>query len=799
MIVPHPKRRHLAAIFTISLALLSYQIVLTRVFSVVFFTHFAFFGITLAMLGLTIGAVRMFLNDRRFDGAEFPEAWAKAALGFAISSVGLVLCFLYLPLLIPESIRLQLAVVALILFIVPFTYGGLCVTLILTKSSVPIGKLYAADLVGAALGCVGIAALLFVFDPITIILALASLAALAGWLMAQDVSTRLASRARLLAAALLIGAAVQGGLYLTDRPHLGVAWSKIDFPSNSLFERWNAISLVRVTPMTGPPFGWGFGHPPQQSLDQLYLDIDHNASTSISRFDGDLAPMGFLADDVINFGYQIRPVHRAAVIGVGGGRDILSALYFGVEHVTGIELNPSIFEILTGRFAEYSGHLDRRADVTLVPAEARSWLNENRQRFDLIQISLIDTWAATAAGGLAMMEDKLYTVEAWRDFTDRLDPDGMLVVSRWYEPGSHPGEFYRLLSLAVQALEARGVPATEVRRHILAMSGGPIASVAIGVSAFSPEEVARAHAVAETRGFRMLLDPESAVDEIAATIANGSADAAFFAALPLDVTAPTDDRPFFFQTRRIGSVFGGGQVEYVRDGLSVSLLLLSTTFLALVYFVLVPLIRRAKDIPTTAALPQLIYFAAIGLGFMLVEISQMQRLMIYLGHPIYGLTVVLFTLLLFGGLGSYTVRDDGALPLWSRTLVCCLVLALVGFATVPLTEACRSFGTPLRILLSIAVLAPAGFVMGTMFPVGMLLSARHRLLQPWFWGINGATSVFASVIGVVISMLFGISTTFWCGFASYVLCVPIAIVLARFQGSLSVSAKPVLAGGHSAD
>ena len=778
MPAPPQDRAHLPAIFAISLALLAYQIVLTRVFSVIFYGHFAFFGISLAMLGLTVGAVRVFLDERRFAAAALPENWAATAFAFALSSVAAVLSLLYLPLIVPGGLRLQLAVVALLVFIAPFSYGGLCVTLILTKSSAPIGRLYAADLLGAALAAVGIAVLLFVLDPITIVLALAALVAGAGWLMARGLAA--AGRLRLAGAGLALATLVQGGLYLADLPHLGVVWSKIDAPEASLFERWNAISLVRVTPATDVVFGWGFGRPPRQTHDQLYLDIDHNAGTVISRFDGDIKPFGFLADDVINFGYLVRPVRRAVVIGVGGGRDILSALSFGVERVTGIELNPSIFEVLTKRFAGYSGHLDQRPDVTLVEAEARSWLNQSRQRFDLVQVSLIDTWAATAAGGLSLSEDKLYTREAWRDFADRLDADGMLEVSRWFKPGTHPGEFYRVLSLAVDTLEARGVPAAELRQHILAIGGGPVASVLVSLSPFTAEELARARAAAEAHGFVVLLDPDTAIDETAATIGSGRADAAFYAALPWDVTAPGDDRPFFFQMRRLGGLFGRNSAEESVDGLSLTVVLLFATSLALIHFVFVPLLRRRADIPTRLAVPHLVYFGAIGLGFMLVEISQMERLMIFLGHPIYGLTVVLFSLLLFGGLGSATVRGTGRWPLWLRPLACCLVLAAIGFATAPVAEAGSGLGTIARILLSVALLAPAGFVMGMMFPVGMLLSAGCRNLQPWFWGINGATSVLASILGIIISMTAGIAATYWSGLACYLICLPIAIALSRW-------------------
>ena len=196
---------------------------------------------------------------------------------------------------------------------------------------------------------------------------------------------------------------------------------------------------MRVTALgETAPFGWGFAHTPDAKIEQNYLDIDADAGTVITRYDGDLGKLSYLKDDVINAAYLVQPPADVAVVGVGGGRDILSALFFGAKRIHGIEINPAIFEVLTDKFADFSGHLDRQPGVSMVNAEARSYINHSSDRYDLVQISLIDTWAATAAGGLTLTENRLYTVEAWDDFYRALKPGGLLSVSRWYDPDNSP-------------------------------------------------------------------------------------------------------------------------------------------------------------------------------------------------------------------------------------------------------------------------------------------------------------------------------------------------------------------------
>ena len=794
------RRAHFVGIFIIAFAVLAYQVLLTRLFSVMLYYHFAFAGVSLVMLGLTIGAERVYLDKQRFRPEMLREEWAKAALRFAMSSILVVLWFIYIPWFLPDRLALPVVIASIILFVIPFVNSGVCVTLILTRSAFSVGKLYAADLVGAALGCVGIVAVLFLVDPITIFLGLAAIIAFSACLMAPPGTATLA-RSRILAAFFCVACLLQAGLYLTDHEHLRVMWAKGEPQNDIVFERWNAISRIRIVPYDitsngdartstfGEPFGWGFGHPQTHDIEQLHMDIDALAKTVLTRFDGkDFKPLAFLGNDIINMGYHVRPPKTVAVIGVGGVRDVMSALFFGAVHVTGIEINPAIFEVLTKKFAAFTGNFYQRPDVSLVNAEARSWLNQSKSSFDLIQISLIDTWAATAAGGLTMSENKLYTVDAWKDFLGRLHPDGMLSVSRWYDPAHHAAEFYRLISLAADALKARGVAASDIHARIMAFSVNQIVTVLTSVSPFTPAEVAQAHRSADQEGFQVMIDPDKSWDAISAMIIAGNATNAFYNGLSSDISAPTDNRPFFFYTwKPFGFLLPKTQIAAdigFHSDLAIMVMgaLLFSTFLCVVRFILEPLKRTAHDVPLRQMAPYLGYFAGIGLGFMLIEISQMQRLMVFLGDPVYGLTVVLFSLLLFGGIGSFTVGQSAhPFAVLSRPALCCAVLCIVGLMTPGVTYDLKASGVTIRILASVALLAPAGFCMGMMFPTGMILSRRFQDQQAWFWGINGATSVFASVLGMAISMEYGIAQAYWAGVASYALCLLLVMRQTRMR------------------
>ena len=792
-------RRYYLAIFVLAAVTLSYQILITRFFSVMLYYHFAFAAISLAMLGLTRGAMEVYNKPAIYTPERVGVEFARHASLFALSGVGAMLLFLCVPLLLPDwYVKVALAI-ATVAFVKPFTESGVCITLLLTRLPHRGGWLYAADLAGAALGCLGVIFLLLVIDPVSATLGIGACAAAVGWIVVRG-SGEIRSRRSSAAVALTLAAAtmLHSGLEVSGNQHLGVFWAKGMAQVGTLFERWNTYSRVRVTSLgRTAPFGWGFAHAPETRVEQNDLDIDADAATVITRYDGDIAKLSYLKDDVINAAYLVQRPADVAVVGVGGGRDILSALLFGAKHIHGIEINPAIFEVLTDKFADFSGHLDRQPGVSLVNAEARSYINRSSDRYDLVQISLIDTWAATAAGGLTLTENRLYTVEAWDDFYRALNPGGLLSVSRWYDPQSHRGEFYRLVAIAAAALQRRGVAATDLAQHIVALNVGKIVTVITRPDAFTATEWQAARARLLAQGFKILLGPDVAFDAVTSTLMSGKADGPFFASLPENIEPSTDDNPFFFYTARFADVarMPSSALSNNNAAIRLTLLLIVIALGACAYYIIAPFVRLAKRMPLSVLTPPVAYFCAIGMGFMLIEISQMQRLMVFLGHPVYGLAVVLFTILLMGGLGSATVGAlaprPGAVVLRIVALLTALVAA--GLLTPSATTWARSEATNIRILVSVLLLAPPAFCMGMMFPLGLSIWRRHTDLLPFFWSVNGITSMFASVLGMALSIEFGIARTYALGACFYVVCA-LMIAVSRRASRVGTSAAEAIKG-----
>jgi len=291
------------------------------------------------------------------------------------------------------------------------------------------------------------------------------------------------------------------------------------------------------------------------------------------------------------------------------------------------------------------------------------------------------------------------------------------------------------------------------------------------------------------------LGPDVTFDTVTSTLMSGKADAAFYASLPENITPSTDDNPFFFYTARFGdfATKPSSVVSNNNGAVRMTLLLIVIALCACVYYVITPFVRLAKRMPLSTLTPPVAYFCAIGVGFMLIEISQMQRLMVFLGHPVYGLGVVLVTILLFSGIGSATVGAHPPRPraVIARVIALLTTLVVAGLLTPLFTTWAQSETTDMRILLSVLLLAPPAFCMGMMFPLGLSIWRRHSELLPFFWSSNGITSMFASVLGMALSIEFGIAKTYALGVCFYVVCI-LMIVVSRQANRMSASAaRPV--------
>ena len=779
-----PRTGTYVGLFTVTLTTLMYEIALTRIFSVTMWYHFAFVAISVALFGMTLGALAVHLFPHRFRDEDVKRHLWLYTLAFAVA---IVICFIA-QLVIPFSPELTatgvLSVVGTCLVIsIPFVFSGIVVCLVLTRFPARVNRLYAVDLVGAALGCVLLVALFSWLDGPSLIILVSALAAVAALVFASDGGSRRAMGAAAAVAVALFGlGGLNAVMYDDGDPLVGILWAKGVRDEGHLHERWNAFSRLSVD---GDP-----------ESDQLGMVIDSTAGTGLIRYTGDPAESDFLRGEISNLAHHAKTDADVLVVGVGGGRDILSALEFEQRSVTGVEINGDILDITNNTFGDYTGHLDRDPRVTFVNDEARSYLTRTDDEYDIIQISLIDTWAATAAGAFALSENSLYTTEAWDTFFDRLKPEGVLSVSRWYNTveDNTPLETYRTAALAAEALTEQGIE--NPRDHILIYHGVPgffgikVATILVSPDPFEPAFIDELGDAGERLDFTTVLTPDESIDpKFAALTAPGGPGPALDL-FSEDISPPTDDRPYFFQMADLGTVLDGGLFEdrlATRPVLVLGMLALTVILLAACCIGL-PLLaaRRTGDRQALqkAVVPYYTYFAGIGLGFLLIEISQLQRLSIFLGHPTYGLSVVLFTVLLFSGIGSMLterfVRADRPASLVAPLVALLGVVLVFGLSTPAVVRAMDGSTTPVRIATAVALLAPLGLVMGMPFSIGMRAATRQPGTPTAFlWGINGATSVCASVLAVMISLFFGISSAFWVGTVAYVVALVSMVTIAR--------------------
>jgi len=777
------QRRHLLGVFLTSLSSLTLEIVLTRVFSVTMWYHFAFLAISLALMGSAMAGVVLYFFPR-LTRPEVARRWIDwAALGLAVSVPLVFLIYLQIPFQVrlnrvafPPQQVLWLALIYLDLT-VPFFLSGLVLSLALSAWSEQAGAVYGADLTGASVGCLASIVLLEALGGAGAVLGVGVVAALAGLAFAWGLGRRWlwATLAVLLLIGLVWGNARFGWVTISVNKAGGEEPPRV-------YEKWNAHSRVTVYEISQYPFFWAVdGHRWEEVINEgrwlphALLLIDAIAGTPIQEFHGDLGQVAFLRYDLTSFVYHLVDRPRTLVIGPGGGRDVLAALASGAPHVTAVEVNPAVVAAVRGPFADFAGHLYDRPDVTVVVSDARGYIARSPERYDVIQAALIDTWAAGGSGAFALSENSLYTVEAFRTYYEHLTERGILTVSRWYLAG-HPAETLRLVSTGMAGWTRAGV--ADPRLHIAVVAqpqpGGStegLATVLFKRTPFTAEEVTGLREQAEMLGFRVLYAPGlPPQEEVGAFIASDD-PAAFIAAYPLDISPATDDRPFFFNLVRFGDLLdpdlsASGVYRTSMEAVLVLLAVLGISGWMGGLFVLFPLWlgarRRGLARPSGRLL---LYFGALGVAFMLVEVPTVQRLTVYLGRPVYSLAVVLFSLLLFGGLGSlWSGRRAraGGLTHWVRWLFPLLVAVGLLQALGGAWLLDRTVGWPLsaRLLVTMVVLAPMAFLMGMPFPTGMRWAGTHRPgVVPWLWGINGVMSVLGSALAIALAIHIGLRFT----------------------------------------
>lgn len=785
------------ALFMLSAAALAYEITLTRLFSVSQFYHFAFMIVSLALLGY--GASGALL-------AIFPQMGRRhlrRTLGWLClaAALGILVATLLTNLLPFDSFSVawdwrQIAVLLLhyLCLAIPFFFTGLVTGMLFTAYSLSIGRTYATNLLGSALGCVFalfIPAWAGAEGSVALSAALAALAALVVFLPGVERAAPrrlLAASAAftLLAIALLdvfgraAGRPILPVLNLRISPYKSLSYA-LQYPGAELVsQHWNAFSRVDVVTSLGirsfPGLSYRFTQSPPAEQG-VYVDADDLSPLVQPGYDP-----AFLAYMPAAVAYQLRPGADVLVLEPRGGLDVLIALAGGAHRITAAEPNPLIIAA--------ASHVYRQPRVDVVVETARSFLSRSRQPYDLVVYSLTSTYHPVNSGAYSLAEDYRYTLESFRQALALLDEDGMLVVTRWLQ--TPPSEWLRAYTLAVTSLEEEGI---DPAQSIAAFRTYNTGALLVKRSAFTPAELEVVRRFTRERAFDMVYAPDISPDEVNqfnilpqpvyyeafTSFLVADSRQAWYAAYPYDVDPPVDDHPFFghyFKWSQASLVFAGlGKTwqPFGGAGYFVLLLMLALALLMAAGLILLPVaVAQRRAVQPSASGMQfskhraraaLAYFGLIGLGFLLVEIPLMQSFILYLGQPSYAMTAVLFTLLLFSGLGS---RLSPHLPHRPALFLLVLILAGLPWLLPRCFDLTLGFSFALRLGVSVLVLALPGFLMGILFPRGMtyLADAPPGWL-PWVWGVNGAASVVSSALAALLALSFGFRLVLWVGTVCY--------------------------------
>jgi len=758
-----------------TMATLLLELSLTRIFSVVFYYHFAFLAISIALFGMGAGGVFSYLV----------AGW-KAPLFTRLGRLSAVNSLLVVGALIgllaqpnnPSNWDLALVYFTTAL---PFFGAGAIVSLAISETIERVNRVYFWDLAGAAGGCLLLIPLLNQFGGPSTVLAVAILFAVAGAIW-HSMAGSVAGRARSVALALILVAFLT---YNQKHHVLDIRHAKGRTIAEESFVRWNSFSRIGVREQDG--------------MEMIFIDAD--ASTAIADFDFDHLT-AHERHDLLEQGpalpYAVRPGAKTLIIGPGGGWDVARALASGSHDVTGVEINPIIATtIMRQRFPDLSRGLYLRPDVHIVVEDGRSFVRRSAAKYQVIQATLVDTWASTAAGAFALSENNLYTTDALQDYLTHLTDDGFTAFTRWgFDP---PRESLRLVALGIEALGKLGE--SEPWRHVMVGREGSVQgwgardTVLISRKSFAADDIERARVLFTAAGMQAIYLPGVQVRNQFFDLLHSPHPEDYERQYTFDISPVTDNRPFFFYTVQPRDLWSfvttasRDTADYkVNKAVPLLFGLMGISLVATALILVLPPVVLGTRLPRhRGVLGFLPFFLFIGAGYILIEVGLIQKFVLFLGNPTYALTVVIFSLLLSSGLGSAVSRrlvgeSEGALV---KTLgLVALLAAALGAVVSALLPATVWLPLPLKVAMTVALVAPLGFAMGMPFPTGLArLESWHAPSVRWAWSLNAASSVLGSVSALVCAIYLGLIQTLVIGGLFYLAALAV-VARVRFEAAV---------------
>ncbi len=807
--------RHAVMIAITSASVLAYEILLMRLISIGQWHHFAYMVISMALLGFGAAGSVLFITYGRIK--KNPDRWLVGLAGMTAVSYPLSFAFSQKVGLDPLQLIWQLSqwcnmLLTYLLMAIPFLLAGGIIGIVLTSSGEKAHRMYAFDLFGAGCGALAVVPALYLGPP-------SSLLPILGFIMLAGViplCLALKHPVRKLVALLFCASLILAAYKLfppLPRIHetkslpmtLALPDARIEAERDGPLGVIQVVgsSAIRHVPGLSLRFGLEDGTELQAIPEQKALFVDADGLSPISRFTGNTDELTYLDFTSMALPYHVRKPTKALVIGPGGGSDLLLAFKHGVQEVVALEANHQIADLLTGPFAKFSGHLYSRPEVRLAKREARQFLHASQERFDLILLSLIDSFGASAGGLHSASESYLYTTEALQLYLSRLTDEGLLSITRWLK--LPPRDSLRIISTAVEALSKMGIQ-EEASRHLIFIRSWKTSTILVSKRPFLSQEIDRTKAFCRLRnfdlGFYAGMKPDEAnrydIQEHpyysqGASALFGPEAKSFLAEYIFDVAHTTDDRPYFSHffrwdtASRLLRQLRKEMFPMVEMGYLFVLATLLQAVLAGSILILTPLLFLKKneggagvslsEPGASSTLPTLVYFASIGLAFMFLEMALIPRYILLLSSPVYSAALVLSTVLVFAGLGSLLVRRLQAVFTWYIWIPALAILIWVGFhaaAGNALFREALGWSSWGRLLLAVSSLAILSFFLGWLFPSGLrAVAKRSPTLVPWAWGINGCASVVGAVLGKCLAISMGFTYLMFTACGLYFLAVTV--------------------------
>jgi hypothetical protein len=773
-----------------------------RLFSIIQWHHFAYMMISLALLGYGVSGAFLMLLQRQLL-QRFAASYLINLALFGLTSVACFLLAQQIPFNAEEVLwdpRQSLWLLSTYLLLaVPFFFAANAIGLALVHYRERLSRIYAADLVGAGLGSIGILALLFALLPVQALMVLGLLglaAALIGaWELRQG-AVVLWLILPLMAALLLMPGSWRT---LEMSPYKGLSQTLLIRDTRMIAQRSSPLGLLDVVASPTIPLR----HAPGLSLNastepppQLAVFTDGDGLSVINRYNGDTQTLAYLDQLTSALPYHLRPIKRGLVLGAGGGADVLQALYHHTAHIDAVELNPQFARLLTTDYADFAGHLYATPGITLHIAEARSFVDGSAGDYDLIQVSLLDSYSASASGQYALSENHLYTTEALGEFLQKLATDGFLSITRWIK--LPPRDTLKLFATAIDALRASGVH--DPGQQLILIRGWQTSTLLVKNGIVDAADIERVRAFCAARAFDVAWYPGITPDESnrynrlrkawfhdAAVALLGEQRERFLEDYKFNLTPSSDDRPHFFHffkwltLQEVLQLRERGGAALTDAGYLVLVATLAQAMIASLLLILLPIWiyqRRIRPGRQTVRRSRVVgYFLVLGLAFLFIEIAFIQKFLLFLHHPLYAIAVVLSSFLVFSGLGSAWLGrvapggNRGRLLAWAVAGIVVLgALYLLSLDT--LLQQLAALPDVARILITAALIAPLAFCMGMPFPLGLARLADYAPdLIPWAWAINGCASVISAVLATLLAIHLGFATVIAIALALYALAL----------------------------